>query len=1073
MKQALNINFAQGLETKTDPFQIQMGKFLVLQNSIFTEGGRLTKRNGYKQLPIYSASYLTTFQDSLVAVGSIFGVLSSSLNEFVDQGNFQPLELSVTSLVRSNTNQSWADNAIAPNGLMCTVYTDQTQNNLSVPDYKYVIADSSTGQNVVEPTIISANATYGTPRVFVLGNYFIIIYTNLVTSTYVLTYLAISTSNPSNVTGPSGIHSYTPATTVAFDGAVYNNKLYLAWNAASGAGIQMCTITSVLVVSSIISIDTHVATMVSVTVDQANAYIWVSYWNAGTSIGYVTALAPNLATILNPTSFVTSITVLNITSSAYGGNNYVYLEVSNSYGYDSSIATNYIQEIVVNVVNGPNSGVTIMRGVGLASKSFILDNQVYFLVAYSSTFQPTYFLANSNGQVIAKLAYENGGGYLKTGLPSVSIYGSVASIPYLYKDLIESIAPANASFTSTVGGIYSQTGINLAQFDMGSPSICFAEIGENLNLSGGFLWAYDGYALTEQGFHLYPDSVEVTTKSSALTPTGTTTSGSNVITAVSDTSSVGIGMTVTGTGIPANQVVVAFNVNSITFGPLVATGSHSAETITLGGNIATGIEAWYVFTYEWTDNQGNAFRSAPSIPISVTTSENSSYNVLNIPTLRLTYKIANPVKIVGYRYTIANPAYYQFTSIQYPKLNNVLIDSVTIVDALADGAITGNDIIYTSGGVVEDIGGPSFSNTFLFDDRLWGITSEDPNLLWFSKQVIENTPVEMSDLLTYYVAPTIGAQGSTGPLLCGAAMDDKLCLFNASGIKYINGTGPDNTGANSQYSQPIFITSTVGCSNQDSIVFMPQGLMFQFTSKSGNQIWLLGRDLSTQFIGAAVQGITENATIQSAVNIPGVNQVRFTLSSGVILVYDYYYQQWSTFTGIPAVSSTIYEGLHTLINAQGQIYQENQGSFLDGSNPVLIGFTTGWINQQGLRGYERIHEFSFLGVYYSPHKLAIQVAFDYEAPSQSCIYSPPNYAPPYGSDPLFGDSSVYGGSSNIESFRVFAKTQKCKAFQIQVQEIFDPSFGTQAGQGLSLSGINLVVSLKKGWAPVSARNSTG
>ena len=24
---------------------------------------------------------------------------------------------------------------------------------------------------------------------------------------------------------------------------------------------------------------------------------------------------------------------------------------------------------------------------------------------------------------------------------------------------------------------------------------------------------------------------------------------------------------------------------------------------------------WYQFTYEWTDNQGNAFRSAPSVPV--------------------------------------------------------------------------------------------------------------------------------------------------------------------------------------------------------------------------------------------------------------------------------------------------------------------------------------------------------------------------------------------------------------------------------------------------------------------------
>jgi hypothetical protein len=39
VKQPLAINFAQGLDTKTDPKQVQPGKFLALQNTIFTKGG--------------------------------------------------------------------------------------------------------------------------------------------------------------------------------------------------------------------------------------------------------------------------------------------------------------------------------------------------------------------------------------------------------------------------------------------------------------------------------------------------------------------------------------------------------------------------------------------------------------------------------------------------------------------------------------------------------------------------------------------------------------------------------------------------------------------------------------------------------------------------------------------------------------------------------------------------------------------------------------------------------------------------------------------------------------------------
>ena len=52
----------------------------------------------------------------------------------------------------------------------------------------------------------------------------------------------------------------------------------------------------------------------------------------------------------------------------------------------------------------------------------------------------------------------------------------------------------------------------------------------------------------------------------------------------------------------------------------------------------------------------------------------------------------------------------------------------------------------------------------LFDTRLWMVDAEDQNLLWFSKQVIEATPVEMSDLLTMYIAPTTSSEGNTGPI---------------------------------------------------------------------------------------------------------------------------------------------------------------------------------------------------------------------------------------------------------------------------------------------------------------------
>jgi hypothetical protein len=303
-------------------------------------------------------------------------------------------------------------------------------------------------------------------------------------------------------------------------------------------------------------------------------------------------------------------------------------------------------------------------------------------------------------------------------------------------------------------------------------------------------------------------------------------------------------------------------------------------------------------------------------------------------------------------------------------------------------------------------------------------------------------------------------------------MDDKLIIFKHDAIYYINGTGPDNTGANSQYSQTIFITSSVGCTNQQSLILTPMGLMFQ----SDKGIWLLGRDLSTQYIGAPVEGFN-GSLVQSAVNVPATTQVRFTLDTGQMLMYDYFYGQWGTFVGAPCLSSCVYNGLHTLLQA-GQavgvpILQETPGLYLDAANPVLLSLTTSWYNLAGLQGYQRAYFFYLLGQYYSPHKLQVSIAYDYnESPSQSVLITPTNASPPYGGSSPYGQGT-YGGPGSLERWRVFLQRQRCQAFQISIQEVFDASFGTVAGQGLTLSGLNLVYAAKKGFRPTSDGKSIG
>ncbi len=1028
-KQTVNINFSQGINTKVDPWQVPVGQFELLQNSIFQKGGMLQKRNGYGLLTSQNpdSSYLTTLNGNLMSIGSTVNAYSSSLNQWISKGTLSPCSLDVLPLIRNNYNQTQSDTVIA-NGLVLTTFT---QNTGSATQYLYVLADVETGQNIIEPTLIvplTTGAISGSSRVFVVGNYFVIVSQVLVGGITSLQYTSISILNYTLVSSPQSVSAdnYVPiSSNPGWDGAVSNDTLVLAYNSTTGGqGIHVASLsqqqvalnTSTAVIHSFTNA-AYIGAIVSVCVDMTSNpnIFYISFWNNATSNGYTAAVFIGfgiITTQFTPQQIITTTVISNLASAAQNNSCLVFSEVVHAYSYDSAIPTHFINGITVSSTGTVGVQYVVIRSVGLASKAFVVNGAIYFLSAYQSPFQPTYFLINGSTSIaaapiiVAKLAYENGGGYVVLGLPSVTISDNIAQISYLFKDLVEALNTLNNPQQTTAGGIYSQTGINLVSFAIGTMAIDSADIAQNLHISGGYLSQFDGYLPVEHNFFLWPDSVEVTTSA--------------------------------------------------------AGGALRAQTY------------FYQVTYEWSDNQGNIYRSAPSIPVSVVTTGATSSNTINVPNLRLTAKVANPVKIVIYRWSTRNQVYNQITSITVPILNSTTTDSMTpYVDTVDDDAYVGNNIIYTTGGVVEDINAPSSDIITIFDTRLWLVDNEDRNLLWVSKQVIEATPVEMSDLFTIFVAPNTGTEASTGPITAIAPMDDKLIIFKENAIYYINGVGPNNLGQTSvgcslgNYSQPTFVTATVGSTNQKSIVLTPDGLMFQ----SNKGIWLLSRSLQADYVGAPVESFNDSI-VTSANVIPETNYVLFTLDTGQMLMFDYYYKQWGTFVGARAISSTIYNGLHTILTPEGAVLQETPNQFLDNSSPVLMQFTTSWLNLASLQGYERFYSFYLLAKYLTPHKLNVQVAYNYNSSIQHArLINPTNFSPVVPSP--FGVPTPYGSPGYKEQWRVDAKRQLCESFQLTITEVFDASFGVVAGAGFTMSGITCEVGIKKATKPMRGSASTG
>ena len=1008
IKQPVAINFQKGLNTKADAYQVPVGQFLALNNSVFTKTGRLTKRNGFSnitKLPVTDQTTITTLNGNLITTGSSLYAYSQDTDQWLNQGIVQPVQLDTLSLLRASTSQTSPDLAISPAGLACLVYMDGGQ-------AYYQVSDSVTGQQIVSRQALPSSAKY--PRVFILGPYFVITFTDTVAAAPHLQYLPISLASPASAGTIADISSNLSSIDTGYDGYVANDTLYLSWG-GSASSVKIAFLTSSLVVSPTVQAGTGAADLVSVTVDTTNNRVWTTWYSDSANDVHTAAFDYQINPVLASTSVATSVTLAEITSVIETGVLNIFYEVSNTYGYSPNARTDYVSTATVTsggTVVGPS---VVVRSVGLASKAFLASNgTIYMLVEYGYTGdataaknsnQPSYFLIDSAGNIYMRLAYSNGGGYAKTQvLPAVSVQSSEYCIPYLITDFLTTTNKGtNLPSGTPVNAIYTQTGVNVAKFSLNTTQQYSSEIASALHLTGGQLWEYDGIKPAEHGFQVWPEQV-------------------------------------------------------------------AGTTATTGGSITAGTY-YYQFTYEWTDNQGNLHRSAPSIPVVLTTTGSTSTNTLNVPTLRLTYKTSpNPVRIVGYRWSVAQQVYYQFTSVTSPTLNDPTTDSVTVTDTLEDSAILGNAILYTTGGVIENIAAPASVASALFNNRLFLIDAEDRNLLWFSKQVIESTPVEMSDLLTLYVAPTTGAQGSTGDMTALSAMDDKLIIFKKDAIYYITGSGPDNTGANSTFSDPVFITATVGCANPRSIVLMPNGLMFQ----SDKGIWLLGRDLSTAYIGDRVEQYNDYEVL-SAVAIPATNQVRFILNNNVTLMYDYYFNEWSTHTNVSAISSTLYEGEHTYLNLNALIFQETPGMYTDGSVPVLMSLTTSWINIAGLQGFERFYFANLLGTYYTPFKLNVTLAYDYNpSATQAILVTPDNYGGTWGSEAVWGSGGPWGGSEgNVFTARLFPTHQKCQSFQVTIQELYDSSLGVAPGQGLTLSGLALITGVKRGFRTQSAKKSFG
>jgi len=1041
-RQIVPVPFTKGLDLKTDPKQVVMGKFLTLENGIFTSPGRIKKRNGYGALNksiqgtannISSGSGLANFKAEILLLdGNEAYSYSDSTTNWSDKQTLTNLKLSVSQVVRNTYEQNTPDIAIHSSGLQLVTYQDNRGGS------RYCLIDSLTGEQLVSDKLIATTAIK--PKPFVMGNFLSILYID--TATNHLRMLPIPVLTPLTPFTTQDLALNVNIANPNYDATIYNTNLYFAYNSSSGS-IIVNSINFFLVLGAPYVQSGEVASKcITVSVDSVNGQIWVAYANA-TQIKY---FIYNGLLLLSPTIISSnSNPILNITLLASNGTSPVF------YTQTSALpSNNFILEAQLT-----NSGIVtgnqvFVRSVSIAGKPFTFNGFSYITVAFDSVLQPTYFTLRTNdAAVVAKFSPGLGGGTATTNMVSEAClenYG-IYVMGSLIKDLLTTIS----------GVVYTQTGVNTVTLDFVNAKISKVELGGNVHFTGGILSMYDGVSVVEHGFNIYPENISATIASSGggiaagtyeyfvvytwmdaqgqthysapsvglqkvvktatvpVVTTATFASGATTIT-VSSTAGLFVGQTLTDTTTPANfaanTVITAINGLVVTLNQVTA-GAGAGDTI-------------------------------QTLDISSVT--------LTIPTLRLTQKkppVRGPVVIQVYRTLDSQTIGFMVSSIIAPLLNDTTVDTVTFTDTQNDASILGNPTLYTTGGVIENIAAPACSYITTYQDRIILLPSENPNQWWYSKQNIPGAPVEFTDSFVNNVDQAGGA------LVSALKMDSELILFKETLPYYVTGIGPDSTGNQNDFSAAIAISADVGCIDKDSPVLYPGGILF----KSLKGIYLLSRQLAVSYVGADVEAFNASHVLAAKL-IEDTQQIRFCLDSGVVLLYDYYVNNWSVFTNHPAVDAVIFQGEFTYLTALGQVLKETPGQFTDNGEFIKLKLVTSWLSFVGLQAFQRVYQMLFLGDYFNPHNVSVSAAYDFNPFStQQNVTRVGDILGTgvYGSDATYGETSPYGGPPQTYQFRVNFNRQKCEAIQITIE---DQQLYNVYGENLALSAFGFMVGIK-------------
>lgn len=1003
-KQLIPLGF-NGLQTKIDPKNAPLGTFAIIENFVINEFHNLQKRDGFQ----FIGNHITP-GPRITTIGAMYR-MNDEIGIITDRALYSYSEARDSLLFKGSciTPIVTADPIIANTFI-------QTHPDSSVTDNKIlgVIWEDSRGgvrctiQDLVDDTILISDHSLSTtgekPKAIGSGNYLFFLWietTNLKIIRYSSVNNTFSTiSNVSTNINTQKVFDVIRffsnilivfAENVAVPDVIKATYWAVNQNVVGSPGNGLPALTSLGFANS----GTNPPTLSLSCFPDLESYFVVTLFNNTDNNIYAspyTATFLPLTGVYAPAGGFVPPQTCNYVATVVDNNNNLYVFYDN---FDNTqLAKHSTYRTFIAGINTATPGFVnqlLFWYLQLVSKGFFYGLNAFFILQYSSNLQSTYFLVRDNAILGAKL------------------FATLAGAAPTKNNCLTSITlnpldPTNSTFITALLKLTKVESINNTFYTTSSvftENIFFKPFGidnsginRNLLVAGGFIKQYDGYeGIYEQGFNLYPEA-----------PTGVVAGA--------------------GTGL--------------------APGTYS-----------------YIITFEWTDNSGQIVRSGTSVPLTVVVAATSTVT-LTIQNLCITARneIVTPIfefgrtaPIIAVYRTLANGStFFRVNQLLSEYVyNNIYNQSTIYVDSKTDAQINSNTVLYTTGGVLDNIG--SYACNFLVDAKnriVFSGTDVDPFRVFFSKEKQEGTSIEFSQELSFSV------DYFGGNITALAAMDDKIIIFKKSLIYFVSGQGPDALG-NGAFTLPQLVSSDAGCNQPHSIVLMSLGLMF----KSAKGIYLLSRQLNVDYIGQGVDAYN-NLTITSGLNLADQNRVIFTTLEGRTLVYDTFFSQWFTFTNQIATNSVLGKNAWYFCD-QANVYVVNPAQTYDRNGEAIQSkIKTNWINLANIEGYYRVYYIYILGDnQLNDHRLVANLYYDFENyPRETLSIIPNTGLTTYGEATPYGNETPYGGALGGDyQYVIRPKQEKCTSIMI---ELFDQFPDGNKSKSFRLSEISIVYGLKTG-----------